>query len=171
MKEFELRKWQMEDAQDVAHYADNEHIAANLRNVFPYPYTLEAAEAYVGSCVENTEEHQICRAIVVDGKAVGSIGVFCGTDVYEKTAEMGYWLAEEFWGQGIMTEAAKQICGQAFAKFDIVRIFAEPFAYNTGSRRVLEKAGFVLEGIMKNGVYKNGKYFDYCMYALTKEIK
>lgn len=169
MKEFELKKWQMEDVKDVAHYANNERIAANLRNVFPYPYTLEDAEDYVRSCVENTEERQICRAIVVDGKVVGSIGVFCGSDVYERSAEMGYWLAEEFWGQGIMTEAAKRICTQAFEQFDIVRIFAEPYAYNTGSRRVLEKAGFSLEGIMKNGVYKNGKLCDYCMYALIKE--
>lgn len=169
MMRFELRKWKLEDVSDVAYYANNEKVAANLRNVFPYPYTLQDAEDYVRSCVENSEERQICRAIVVDGRVAGSIGIFCGTDVYEKTGELGYWLAEDFWGKGIMTEAAKQICREAFEKFDIVRIYAEPYAYNTGSRRVLEKAGFELEGIMKNGIYKNGQIHDYCIYALLRE--
>ena len=92
-----MRKWSMEDISDVAFYANNEHIAANLRNAFHYPYTLEDARGYVGSCVENNEERQICRAIDVDGHAVGSIGIFCGSDVYEKSGELGYWLAEEYW--------------------------------------------------------------------------
>lgn len=167
--EFELRKWNLADPQDIAHYANNKKIAANLRNVFPYPYTLADAEGYIRSCVENSEERQICRAIVVNGRAAGSVGIFCGTDVYEKSAELGYWLAEEFWGNGIMTEAVKQLCQEAFDRFDIIRIYAEPFAYNTGSRRVLEKAGFSLEGIMKKGVFKNGQIQDYCMYALLKD--
>lgn len=166
---FELRKWNLEDSQDVAYYANNKKIAANLRNVFPYPYILADAEGYIRSCVENSEERQLCRAIVVNGRAAGSVGIFCGTDVYEKSAELGYWLAEEFWGKGIMTEAVKQLCQEAFERFDIVRIYAEPFAYNTGSRRVLEKAGFSLEGIMKKGVCKNGQINDYCMYALLKD--
>lgn len=167
--EFELRKWNLADSQDVAHYANNKKISANLRNVFPYPYTLADAEGYIRSCVENSEERQICRAIVVDGHVAGSVGIFCGTDVYEKSAELGYWLAEEFWGNGIMTEAVKKLCQEAFDKFDIIRIYAEPFAYNTGSRRVLEKAGFSLEGIMKKGVFKNGQIQDYCKYALLKD--
>ena len=167
--EFELRKWNLADSQDVAHYANNKKIAANLRNVFPYPYTLADAEGYIRSCVENSEERQICRAIVVNGRAAGSVGIFCGTDVYEKSAELGYWLAEEFWGNGIMTGAVKQLCQEAFDKFDIIRIYAEPFAYNIGSRRVLEKAGFSLEGIMKKGVFKNGQIQDYCMYVLLKD--
>lgn len=167
--EFELRKWNLADSQDVAHYANNKKISANLRNVFPYPYTLADAEGYIRSCVENSEERQICRTIVVNGRAAGSVGIFCGTDVYEKSAELGYWLAEEFWGNGIITEAVKQLCQEAFDKFDIIRIYAEPFAYNTSSRKVLEKAGFSLEGIMKKGAYKNGQIQDYCMYALLKD--
>lgn len=166
---FELRKWNLEDSQDVAYYANNKKIAANLRNVFPYPYIFADAEGYIRSCVENSEERQLCRAIVVNGRAAGSVGIFCGTDVYEKSAELGYWLAEEFWGKGIMTEAVRQLCQEAFDKFDIIRIYAEPFAYNTGSRRVLEKAGFSLEGIMKKGVCKNGQIYDYCMYALLRD--
>lgn len=163
---FELRKWQDTDINDVACYANNIKIACNLRNVFPYPYTKENAEDYVLSCANNNEERQICRAIIINNHAVGSVGIFLGADVYEKSAELGYWLAEEYWGKGIMTAAVKQICEEAFKKFAIFRIYAEPFAHNTGSRKVLEKAGFTLEGIMKQGVYKNGTVLDYCMYAL-----
>lgn len=165
---FDLKKWNIEDIADVAQYANNEKIANNLRDVFPYPYTKADAAGYVKSCVANDESRQICRAIMVDNHVVGSIGIFLGMDVYRKSAEIGYWLAEEFWGNGIMSAAAKQICEEAFQKFDIIRIYAEPFAYNTGSRKVLENAGFELEGIMKNGVVKKNKIIDYCMYALTK---
>ena len=165
--DFILRPWRREDAADVAKYADNEKIARNLRDVFPYPYILTDAQAFVNSCVEGDEDRQLCRAIEVDGHAVGSIGLFLGSDVYCMTAELGYWLAEEYWGRGIMTEAVKQMCEEGTEHWDdLVRIYAEPFAHNTSSRRVLEKAGFTLEGVMRCGVCKRGRIFDYCMYAL-----
>lgn len=151
---FELKKWNIEYIGDVAKYANNEKIARNLRNAFPFPYTYEDAEWYVKNCIEKGDISQLCRVIVVDGEAVGSIGVFVRDDVYCKTAEVGYWLGEPFWNYGIMSEAVSQLCEEAFKTFDIVRIFAEPFAYNIGSRRTLEKAGFVLESIMKKSVYK-----------------
>lgn len=121
------------------------------------------------SCVRNREERQICRAIAAGGRTVGSIGIFLGSDVYEKTGELGYWLAEQEWGKGIMTAAVKQLCEEAFAGYDLLRIYAEPYAHNTGSRRVLEKAGFKLEGVMKRSVYKNGQVFDFCVYALLRD--
>ena len=170
--EFELRKWRHEDAEDVAAVANNANIAANLRNTFPNPYTLADAQWYVDDCVEKGDNNQITRAIVVDGKVVGSIGIFIKNDVFEKSGELGYWLGEDYWRQGIMSRAAKQLCKEAFEMFPIERIFAEPFAYNAGSRGVLEKAGFTYEGTMRNGVYKNGRIIDYCMYSLLKnEIK
>ena len=167
--EFELEKWKEEYIKDIAQCANNINIARNLRNVFPFPYTYKDAEYYVKLCMENEENNQLCRAIVVNGKAVGSIGIFVKNDVYSKSAEVGYWLAEEYWGKGIMSNAVSQICKLAFEKFDICRIFAEPFSYNKGSRKVLENNGFVLEGTMRNGVYKGGKLLDYCMYALLKD--
>ncbi|MDO4273891.1 MAG: GNAT family protein [Eubacteriales bacterium] len=163
-----LREWKKEDISNVAYYADNKRIADNLRNVFPYPYTEQDARGYVESCIAGNDQEQITRAIVSEGHAVGSIGLFKGTDVYEKSAELGYWLAEDYWGRGIMSEAVRRICAQGFRQWDIVRIYAEPFAYNTGSRKVLEKSGFVLEGILKNSVFKNGKIIDSCIYALIK---
>ena len=167
--DFILRPWRREDAADVAKYANNDKIARNLRDVFPYPYILTDAQAFVNSCVEGDEDRQMFRAIEVDGHAVGSIGLFLGSDVYCMTAELGYWLAEEYWGQGVMTEAVRQICREAFGRFDLLRIYAEPFADNQGSRRVLEKAGFTCEGTMRNGVYKNGRVHSYCVYSILRE--
>jgi ribosomal-protein-alanine N-acetyltransferase len=167
--DFELREWELSDADDVAKYANNEKIACNLRDVFPYPYTIQDARGYIESCLTADKTKQLCYAIVANHHAVGSIGVFLGTDVYRKSAELGYWLAEEYWGKGIMTEAVRKICGKAFDVFDINRIYAEPFTHNIGSRKVLEKTGFVLEGIMRSGVCKGNQIFDYCMYALLRE--
>lgn len=169
MTEFTLEKWDMKYAEDVAFHANNFNVAKNLRNVFPYPYKLSDAEEYIRICMENDEINQCTRAIVVDGHAVGSIGFFLQDDVYEKNAEIGYWLGEAFWKQGIMSRAVKELCDYGFSHYDIVRIYAEPYAYNQGSRRCLEKAGFQLEGILKKNVYKNGEFFDSCIYGLVKE--
>lgn len=166
--DFILRPWRREDAAAVAEYADNEKIARNLRDVFPHPYTLADAQGFIDSCLAGDPGASLCRAIEVDGRAAGSIGLFRGSDVYQKTAELGYWLAEDFWGRGIMTQAVRQLCREGFARWDIQRIYAEPFARNAGSRRVLEKAGFTLEGVMRRAVYKRGEICDHCMYALLR---
>lgn len=169
MKDFILREWQPEDYHSVAVVANNKKIADNLRNAFPYPYTEEDAKWYVNDCIAKGDRRQLTYAIVVENKAVGSIGVFVQDDVYEKSAELGYWLAEDYWRMGIMSRAVQMICDEAFCKFDINRIYAEPFEHNMGSRGVLEKAGFICEGTMKNGVYKNNRVFSYCMYALLRQ--
>lgn len=167
--DFILREWRRSDADDVARYADNEKIARNLRDVFPHPYTLADARGFVDSCLAGDPEASMFRAIEIEGHAAGSIALLRGGDVYQKTAELGYWLAEEYWGKDIMTRAVKRICGEGFRTWDIERIYAEPFAHNAGSRRVLEKAGFSLEGVMRRGVYKRGQVRDFCMYALLRE--
>ena len=100
---------------------------------------------------------------------IGSIGVFRQQNIHRQTAEMGYYIAEEYWGKGIMTDAVKQICNYVFKNSDILRIYAEPFAYNTGSCRVLEKAGFQYEGTLRNNAVKNGKVIDMKMYSLLRE--
>lgn len=166
---FLLRPWRTEDAEDLAKAADNPKIAANLRNVFPSPYTLADANRFINDCISKGDSHGFTWAIEVDGKAAGGIGVTLLNDVYEKSAELGYWLSEEYWRQGIMSRAVQIICREAFKTFDIIRIFAEPFAHNAGSRGVLEKAGFTYEGTMRNGVYKNGQVYSYCIYSLLKE--
>lgn len=167
--EFVLRKWKKEDAQEIAKAANNPKIAQNLRNSFPHPYSVDDAKWFVADCIAKEGEKQLTRAIEVGGRAAGSIGIFLMEDVYEKSGELGYWLAEDYWRQGIISQAVQMICREAFAAFDLVRIFAEPFANNTGSRRVLEKAGFTYEGTMRSGVYKNGEIHSYCMYSLLRE--
>lgn len=168
MTSFVLRPWRPEDAAALAAAANNPKIAANLRNSFPSPYTPADAEWFIRDCITHGEERRLARAIMIEGKAAGSAGVFLKDDVYERSAELGYWLAEAYWGRGIMTEAVRRICREAFARFDIVRIFAEPFDSNLGSRRVLEKAGFTYEGTMRNGVFKNGRVLSYRVYSLLR---
>lgn len=167
--DFTLRPWRADDAASIVPYADDPGVAANLRDIFPNPYTLADAEAYVRACVEREGLGQLCRAVIVDGRAVGSIGLFLGNDVYRKSAELGYWLGRPFWRRGIMTAAVRQICGEGFGAWDIVRIYAKPYAVNAASRGVLEKAGFVLEGVLRNSVYKNGRLLDSCIYARLRE--
>lgn len=167
--EFILRKWKKEDAKEIAQAANNPNVAKNLRNIFPCPYSLEDGIWYVNDCIANEGKNQITRAIEVDKKAVGSIGIFVKDDVYEKSAELGYWLSEDYWRKGIMSKAVELICKEAFQTFDIIRIFAEPFDDNLGSKGVLEKAGFTYEGTMRNGIYKNGIIHSYCIYSLLRE--
>ena len=109
-------------------------------------------------------------AITIDNKVIGSIGAFRQANIHRQTAELGYYIAEEYWGKGIMTEAVKQICEYVFTKSDIIRIYAEPFAYNIASCRVLEKAGFQYEGTLRNNAVKNGKVIDMKMYSKIKEL-
>lgn len=166
--EFILRDWNYGDKESLVYHANNKNIADNLRDAFPYPYTHEDAENYITMCITNGNLKSYTKAIEIEGKAVGSIGVFVKDDVYCKTGELGYWLGESYWGNGIMTNVIKQICEEAFSKYELVRIYAEPFIYNEGSKRVLEKAGFTLEGILKNNIYKNGVVSDSCIYGLVK---
>lgn len=134
MTEFILRKWKPDDAAQLAKTANNPKIAKNLRNTFPHPYTLDDARQFLNICISGENDNQLALAIEVDGKAVGGIGIFVKDDVYEKSAELGYWLSEDYWRQGITSRAVEMICREAFARFDIVRIFAEPFEQNAGSR-------------------------------------
>lgn len=118
--------------------------------------------------MEREGQGQMCRAIVADGKAVGSISLVLGSDVYRRSAELGYWLGRPFWRRGIMTAAVREMCALGFETWEILRIHAEPYAGNAGSRGVLEKAGFTLEGILRNSVCKNGEILDSCVYAKLK---
>ncbi len=167
--DFELRELQSSDAISIAKYANNNNIANNLRNIFPHPYTVEDARSFINESMNNEEKNQYIRAIVVNQEAAGVIGCFIKDDVHCKCCEIGYWLGEDFWGKGIMTEAVNRMCREIFQSYDVVRIFAEIFSYNAGSIRVLEKAGFQLEGKLKNSIYKNGIVSDSFIYALIRQ--
>ena len=165
-----LRKWRLSDAKDLATALNNEKILNNLRDGLPFPYTEKDAAEYISAMLSADENSTFAYAVTVDDRAVGSIGAFRQSNIHCKTAELGYYLAEEYWGQGIMTAAIRQLCDILFTTTDILRIYAEPFSYNTGSRRALEKAGFCYEGTMKHNAVKNGKVLDMALYSRTRNI-
>ena len=164
-----IRKWKLTDAKDIAVALSNKKIQDNLRDGLPYPYTEQDGLDFISSMLSANEDETFAFAITLDDKAIGSIAVFRQQNIHRQTAEMGYYIAEEYWGKGIMTDAVKQICEYVFKNSDILRIYAEPFAYNTGSCRVLEKAGFQYEGTLRNNAVKNGKVIDMKMYSLLRE--
>lgn len=163
-----LKKWELSDAKDLAIALSNKKIQDNLRDGLPYPYTEKDGADYISAMLTADENDTFAFAIMADDKVVGSIGAFRQGNIHRRTAELGYYIAEEYWGRGIMTEAVKQICEYVFDKSDIIRIYAEPFAYNTASCRVLEKAGFQYEGTLRSNAVKNGKVIDMKMYSLLK---
>ena len=165
-----LRRWRLSDAKDLAATLNNEKILNNLRDGLPFPYTEQDACDYISAMLSSDENNTFAYAITIDDRAVGSIGAFRKENIHRQTAELGYYLAEEYWGQGLMTRAIRQLCGIIFDTTDILRIYAEPFAYNIGSRRALEKSGFTFEGTMKNNAVKNGKVLDMMLYSLTRTI-
>lgn len=162
-----LRRWREDDALRLQAIANNKNIYDNLRDAFPYPYTLEDAKKYIASACEKDSSSDLF-AIEKDGNAIGSIGAFLKDDIYRKNAEIGYYLDEKYWGRGIMAKAISALLKYLFENYDIIRIYAEPFERNSGSRRALEKAGFTLEAILKRNVIKNGIVENSCIYSILR---
>lgn len=158
-----LRKFSLKDAQSLAQQANNKNVADFLRDVFPHPYTTKDACFYIEHVASDLRS--LILAIDVDGKAVGSIGILPKTDVYRKSAELGYWLGEQYWGLGIMTEAVKAITEYGFKNYSLHRIYADVFENNAGSMRVLEKAGYTPEAVHRKAVIKNGVIMDEHVFA------
>lgn len=164
-----IRKWELSDAKDLAAALSNKKVQDNLRDGLPYPYTEQDGKDFIFAMLSADGNETFAFAITVNNIVIGSISIFRQGNIHRQTAELGYYIAEEYWGKGIMTEAVKQICRYVFDKTDIVRIYAEPFANNTASCRVLEKAGFQYEGTLRRNAVKNGKVIDMKMYSLLKE--
>ena len=164
-----IRVWKMEDAPNLAIALNNKKILDMLRDGLPYPYTCEDAETYIEAMLSAEQDTQFSWAITVDDQAIGSVGAFRKDNIHHRTAELGYYIAEPYWGRGIGTAAVKQACASVFANTDIVRIFAEPFSSNIASCRVLEKAGFVFEGLLRKNAVKNDVFLDSKLYALLKD--
>lgn len=163
-----LRPWKDSDDANLAEIANNKNIADNLRDLFPFPYKPEDARNWLNSVIPANVPPRFF-AITIDDHLAGSIGITLKEDIYRKNAEIGYFISEKFWGQGIAVRAIKAATSYAFGKFDIVRIYAEPFADNIRSRRALEKAGFSLEAILKKYVIKNGIIKDSCIYSVLRD--
>ncbi|MGA9117219.1 MAG: GNAT family protein [Bacteroidota bacterium] len=162
-----VRSWEEHDAGSLARYANNRNVWINVRDTFPFPYTGADARAYLASvCGASPETH---FAVATGGEAIGGIGFQMQADVYRLSAELGYWLGEPFWGKGIASCAVEKVLAYAFGEFPLSRMFAGVFEWNPASSRVLEKAGFTLEGRFRKCVYKNGQVIDQLMYGMTAE--
>ena len=168
---YELRKWRLSDAKELAAALNSKRILNNLRDGLPFPYTEQDATEYITAMRSADENDTFAYAITAENHVIGSIGAFRQGNIHRQTAELGYYLAEEYWGQGIMSGAIRQLCDRIFQTTDILRIYAEPFSYNAGSRRALEKAGFRYEGLMKNNAVKDGKMVDMALYSLTRSLE
>lgn len=153
---YTLRQWQSGDEESLTKNANNYNIWRNLKDIFPHPYTIEDAHGWV-KIAQNSPE---TFAIVVDNETVGGIGILLKDDIYRKNAEIGYWLGEAYWGKGIISSAISEIVDYSFKNYNIHRIYAGVFEYNLASMRVLEKAGFHQEAILKQSLFKEGKLYD-----------
>jgi RimJ/RimL family protein N-acetyltransferase len=159
----EVRSWQPGDVASIVTHANSRNVWVNLRDRFPHPYTERHARDYIRSA--RGREPETSFAIAVDRAAIGGIGFVLLPDVERVSAEIGYWLGEAYWGRGIATDALVAVTKYAIDRHNLTRLFAVPFAYNTASCRVLEKAGYALEGRLRRSAIKNGEIVDQLQYA------
>ena len=163
-----IRPWAKTDAASLQRHANNRHVSIHLRDRFPYPYESEQARAFLGWIA--SRDSPTAWAIDVGGEAIGGIGIEFDTDVERVSAEVGYWIGESFWGRGIATAALSAVTAEAFRCFDITRLYALPFADHAASVRVLEKAGYVREGHLRQSAIKDGKIRDQLLFAAYRTL-
>ena len=163
-----VRSWTESDAESLQRHADNRKVSMHLRDRFPYPYGIDAARTFLGWIAH--QPLPTVWAIEVDGEAAGGIGIELHGDVERVSAEIGYWLGESKWGRGIATEALEAVTAAAFERFEITRLYAVPFADHAASVRVLEKAGYVREGHLRQSAIKDGKIRDQLLFAAYKKL-
>ena len=161
-----IRPWRSGDKAALVKHADNRRIWLNLRDIFPYPYTAKDADVWLAHVAE--QDPVTSLAIEAGGEAVGGIGLLLGGDVHRLSAEIGYWLGEGVWGRGIATAALRAFTPWAFATFGLERIWAGVFSTNPASMRVLEKAGYVREAVLRSAVVKDGALLDQVIYATLR---
>ena len=158
-----VRSWRLSDTDVLARHANNRSIWLSLRDAFPHPYTTRDARDFIRVARRRTPETTF--AIAVNDEAVGSIGFVLHPDVERVSAEIGYWIAEPFWGQGLTTQALVAVTEYAMRVHDLTRVYAVPFAWNTASCRVLEKAGYAIEARLRRSAIKDGQLTDQMQYA------
>ena len=161
-----LRALRLSDAKRLSELANNEKISRNLRDGFPNPYTVADAENFLAKFTN--QDPLTFFGIEYNGEYVGNISLVPCEDIYRMSAEIGYFIGEPYWNKGIVTTAVNLITGYGFNQLGIVRIQTGIFEYNTASQRVLEKCGFVKEGVFRKSVYKQGKLWDEVRYAMLK---
>ena len=164
--EVRLRPLRYADREIIANLANNKKIWNNVRDMFPHPYTLAEADKFLD--MVKLQEPLITFAIEYEFQFCGVIGMVLQKDVYRKSAEIGYWIGEPFWGKGITTKALSLATQYAFETLELERLFANIFEGNEASKKVLEKCGFQLEGIGRKAVFKNNRFLDEWRYGKLK---
>lgn len=158
-----IRSWASSDLESLVMHANNRRIWENLRDRFPHPYLRSHGQEFLRRVRRAWPETTF--AIEVDGRAVGGIGFMLQQDVERVSSEIGYWLGEPYWGRGICSDALRAVTQYAIAQHGLTRVFAIPFAHNRASCRVLEKAGFELEGCLRRSAIKDGRVLDQLLYG------
>lgn len=164
-----LRKLSADDATALSRLADNKNIWDNMRDIFPHPYTLTDAQQFIGMVA--AEDPQMSFAIEYNGHFAGMISLIRQPDVYRKSAEIGFWIGEEYWGKKIVSISTQKLIDYAMKNLDLNRIFARVFEYNTASMKVLKNNGFIEEGVSIDAVYKNNQFYDlHHFYLLIRNV-
>jgi RimJ/RimL family protein N-acetyltransferase len=163
-----VRPWRTGDERPLVEHANNREVWNNLRDSFPHPYTQEDAVRWI-EFVASQGEPPKRFAVVLNEEPIGGVGLMVGSDVSSKVAEVGYWIGQAHWGKGIATKALRWLSRYAFESFDVVRLHASIFESNRASTRVMEKAGYRLEGRLRQSVFKNGQVIDSLMYSLLRQ--
>lgn len=158
-----LRAWRAADKADLVRHANNRRVWRNMTHTFPHPYTTEDADLWLE--IAANPEPSIQLAIDVDGTAAGGVGVIAGEGIYCATAQFGYWLGEPYWGRGIATAAAQALCDRIAAERMFARLEAQVFEWNPASMRVLEKAGFTRDAVLRSAATKDGMLIDTVLYS------
>jgi RimJ/RimL family protein N-acetyltransferase len=162
---FRVRRWRADDAASLVHHANDEQVSVGLSDHFPWPYTFDDAEDFLLGRVIGTAD---ALAIEIDGAAVGGIGMQRGADVHRHGAEIGYWLGRAYWGRGLMSRIVPAWRDHLFTTYDYRRLEAKVYSNNPASAHLLEKCGFVREGIKREAAVKRGKVLDVWMYAILR---
>jgi len=167
-EKFILRKFLKSDTDTLAKNINNRKIYRNTSNI-PYPYTLKHARQWLSGILKEYRRKRprnFALAIILSGEVIGCVSL--SKIKYSHKAVLGYWLAERYWGQGIMPKAVKRLSIIGFCEFKLKRIAATVFSYNRASMKVLIKNNFKQEGLLRKSVKKDGKYLDACLFAKVK---
>ncbi len=169
MYDFTLEKWRQNYIDDFLSSTDDPHLSDNLCETLPYPMDTAFAMEYIRERMFNSEERQICRAIMVDGHAVGGVDVIFSSGLFSRSAELSIWLAKPYRGQGLGGRVIKKICEDTFDNYDILRIESHPYSNHIAAAQALRTAGFKHEGTVRSAIFKNNTTYDYEIFSILKD--
>lgn len=158
-----LRPWRAADKAGLIAQANSRGVWRNMTHTFPHPYTPEDGDLWLAIGANPGASLQL--AIEVEGSVAGGIGAIAGEGIFQATAQFGYWLGEDYWGRGIASAAARALADHIGAEGLFARLEAQVFEWNPASMRVLEKAGFARDAVLRCAATKDGRLIDTVLYS------